>query len=298
MKTIHCFCHIVALTVAASLFAAAAGCNTIMESREECPCELTIDFGKIDGNVRDVQLWLFDSEGNLLYKDTVGRKNFKVPDVLSVKKGEIFCYAWCNLSGASVCTERFSPSTIIEKAGALSADSLFFFKYEGVARGESVMLQIVPNKVFATVNVRFAGIEEGSGAGTELVCPSGGFFVNGTCLEKLSVISANTTQTQFSVSAPNCVGLLDKDDNYLSFRMLRQNGLDGIYMNIYSLSGEKEGDKKEVGTFELGRYLKDSNYDMQAANLKDIDILIDMSSLVATVKVDDWIVTAPITINF
>ena len=298
MKTIHCFCHIVALTVAASIFAAAAGCNTIMESREECPCVLTIDFGKIDGNVRDVQLWLFDSEGNLLYKDTVGRKNFKVPDVLSVKKGEIFCYAWCNLSGASVCTERFSPSTIIEKAGALSADSLFFFKYEGTVRGESAMLQVLPNKVFATVNVTFAGIEEGSGAGTELVCPSGGFFVNGKCLEKLSVISANTTQSQYRVSGPICVERLNSAVNGLSFRMLRQNGLDGIYMNIYSLSGGKEAEKKEVGTFELGKYLKDSNYDMAAISLKDVDVLIDMSSLVATVKVDDWVITAPITINF
>ncbi|MDD2242207.1 MAG: FimB/Mfa2 family fimbrial subunit [Bacteroidales bacterium] len=298
MKTIHCFCHIVAVVAAVFLITAAAGCNTIMESREECPCELTIDFGKIDGNVRNVLLWLFDSEGNLLYKDTVERKNFKVPDVLSVKKGNIYCYAWCNLSDASVCTERFSPSTIIEKADALSADSLFFFKYEGAVRGESVILQVLPNKEFATVNVRFKGVEEGDVAGTELVSPSGGFFVNGKCLEKLSVISVNTAQSQHQVSTSNCISSLNGDGKYLSFRMLRQSGLNGIYMNIYSLSGEKEMSRRDIGTFELGKYLKDLDYDMEAIGLKDIDILIDMSSLLATVQVDDWIITVPVTIDF
>ncbi|HNY05849.1 MAG TPA: FimB/Mfa2 family fimbrial subunit [Candidatus Egerieousia sp.] len=298
MKTIHCFCHIVVVVAVVFLFTAATGCNTIMESREECPCELTIDFSKIDGNVRNVQLWLFDSEGDLLYKDTVGRKSFKVPDVLSVKKGNIYCYVWCNLSDASVCTERFSPSTIIEKAGALSADSLFFFKYEGPVRGESVILQVLPNKEFATINVRFSGVEEGDGAGTELVSPSGGFFVNGKCLEKLSVISVNTIQSQYQMSMPNCASRLNDDGNCLSFRMLRQSSLNGIYMNIYSLSGEKEMSRREIGTFELGKYLKDSNYDMEAVSLKDIDILIDMSSLLATVKIGDWIIMAPITIDF
>src|SRR5574344_645293 len=304
MRSLHCFYHIVEVLSAVTFCAAAQSCNTIMESREECPCVLTIDYSKISGNVKSVQVWVFDAGGKLLLKDTADRKSFGIPYVSNIKKGEIFCYAWCNLGKATICSEHFSTSTTIEKAGALCADSLFFFKYEGAANGEEHRLYVSPNKEFATINIKFEGLENGAWAEAELVCNSGGFFVGGACIDKVSLTNVSTLS-----GSPAKVPLGDSrsfpipsktDASYdgTSLRMLRQKSADGIYMNIYILSGEKELNKKEAGTFELGKYLKALNYDMNAANLKDIDLLIDVGVMTVNVNVEGWNITAPVTVEF
>lgn len=304
MSILHCFYHIAEVLSAVLFCTAAQSCNTIMESRDECPCVLTVDFSKINGNVKNAHVWVFDAGGKLLFKDTADKKSFATPYVVDIKKGEIFCYAWCNMGNATVCSERFSMSTTIEKAGALSADSLFFFKYSGVADGEEHKLYIYPNKEFATVNIKFAGLENGVGAEAEMVCNSGGFFVDGACMDKVSFTNVSTINQGAANKASDIyvspVPYLRQDASYsnASLRMLRQKSSDGIYINIYVLQNVKDAVRIQAGTFELGKYLRALNYDMHAASLKDIDLLIDMGAMTASITVEGWNVTVPITIEF
>lgn len=303
MRYLHCFYHVVKVLSVMLFCMAVQNCNTILESREECPCVLAIDYGGIGDNVKSVQVWAFDSDKKLIFKDTAERKDFGAPYVSNFKKGEIFCYAWCNIGNATICSERFSSSTTIEKAGALSADSLFFFKYEGVAKGEEMRLHIFPNKEFATVNIKFEGLEKGAWAEADLICRSGGFFIDGACVDGVSLTTVSTLQkrenlSNMEIEAPAQMALSNSSNETVSLRMLRQRTTDGIFMNLYILSGEKEITKKQNGTFELGKYLKEVNYDMRAPNLKDIDLLIDVGAMTVNVNVAGWNITAPVTAEF
>lgn len=284
----------------AALCAFSVSCSTVEESRSDCPCLLSIDCSYISKGVENVQIWLFDADGSLMLKDTVGKDEFGTKRVIKVKRGTLFCYAWGNIGRATVCTELFSKSTFLEKKGAESADSLFFFDGRIEARGEDAVVSVMPYKEFATVYLSFEGVGNEEVIESVLVCPSGGFFVTGNNVEKQSVTSGSTGDA--IVAIPKSIDYLSKKSvnsitalNSLNFRMLRQKSTEGIVLRLKILSGGKEED---AGVFELGKYLKEAGYDMSDKNLKDIDLKINISAMSAIVTVGDWSIEAPVTIEF
>lgn len=68
MSILHCFYHIAEVLSAVLFCTAAQSCNTIMESRDECPCVLTVDFSKINCNVKNAHVWVFDAGENFCSK--------------------------------------------------------------------------------------------------------------------------------------------------------------------------------------------------------------------------------------
>ena len=253
---------------------------TIFEERSGCPCYLTVDFSKVDKGIREWQLWLFDDDGGLMYKDTVYRRSYSSPYVVQVPRNrQVQCFMWGNARGATILEEAYSSSTLLLKKEGLPADSLFFYADTIDTWKEDGLMSVSPRKEFATIDIYIYGWAEiDFVAEMELLCDSRGFYVGGDFYpDKISV--------QMPVTG------IDDYYTHFSGRMLRQHDTENIKLSLILKQKEIDGKiGKELVNQEIpiGMFLEANGYDMQNPILQDIRMELDYSYSNITVRTDDW----------
>lgn len=256
------------------------GSCTVFEDRDRCPNYLTVDMREVDKTIKDWQMWLFDENGTLLYKDTIFRRSYREPYVVPVPRaGEVKCLMWGNMRNATHVEETYSYGTYFEKLPDVWADSLYFFADTISTRGEYSYVKPVPGKEFATVDVFIKGW-----AGNEyeaevaLFCASSGFYVSKEFLVKEAVTYAE---------------VYERGNYFTHFRsrILRQPDTENVLLKLYIHDLNPDGSLGEVKVdteVPLGEYLFENGYDMNSISLEDIEIEVDYSFNRFQIKVADW----------
>ena len=253
---------------------------TVFEDRDVCPNTLVVDLQGVDKTIKEWQMWLFDEEGTLLLKDTIFRRSYQEPYVVSVPRADnVKCLMWGNMRGATHLEESYSCGTYFEKLPNVWADSLYFFGETISTRGEDSYVKVVPGKEFATVDVYVKGwVGDDYEAEVAIICASAGFYVSKDFLEKSTVTYAS---------------VYDKGDYFTRFRsrIWRQPDTENVLLKLYICDLNPDGSLGEVQVdteVPLGEYLFENGYDMNGTWLEDIEIEVDFSFNVFQVKVADW----------
>lgn len=256
-----------------------AGC-TVLEDRDPCPCYLEVDFSQVDNGIREWQMWLFSSSGELMFKDTVYRRSYSLPYIVQVPRNtKVQCLLWGNARSGTNLTEHYSLNTSLQKKSDVLSDSLYFSTDTISTMGEDSFLRVVPCKEFATVDIFLQGwIGVDFDVEMELLCGSQGFYVNRNFLPG---------QTGCSMK------LFDMGDYFTQFRgrILRQPDTENIVLSLMIRKKEIDGSPGPIlvnRDIPLGKFLEENGYDIQSPQMADIIMDIDYSYTSLTVKVDDW----------
>lgn len=256
------------------------GSCTVFENRDGCPNYLTVDLQEVDKSIKEWQMWLFDESGTLLYKDTIFRRSYQEPYVVTVPRAaNVNCLMWGNMRNATRIEEFFSYGTYFEKLPDVWADSLYFFTKTFSTRSENSYVKVVPGKEFATVDIYIKGwVGNDYEAEVAIICASSGFYVSGEFLDRGAVTYAN---------------VYEKGDYFTRFRsrIWRQPDTENVLLKLYIRDLEPDGTLGEVKVdteVPLGEYLFENGYDMTSISLEDIEIEVDYSYNRFQVKVADW----------
>ena len=255
------------------------GCR-VFEDRDVCPSYLTVDLKGVDKGIREWQMWLFDGEGKLFYKDTIYRRDYKAPYVVEVPRyGEVMCLLWGNMRGGTQLEERYSLGTTIHKVEDALADSLYSSRSVISTNNEDSYLKVVPRKEFATLELYLQGwVGIDFEVEAVLRCAKEGFYVNGD-------FSGSGVSTKMELG--------DLGNYYTRFsgRILRQPDTENILLSLLIRKREVDGSLGEVlvdKDIPIGRYLEENGYDIHSTNMSDIRMDVDYSYNQLVVKAEDW----------
>lgn len=248
-----------------------SGC-TVKEDRNNCPCRLVI---RLDG-VKDIRekgllLSLASEDGYIIDRLFT---NGHIPDscVLMVPKRKLYLGSFSPPS--CVSEDVFSEgcaADILTLALGEECPEIWMDCGDVDARDEVKTHTLALHKSYCRLNIRISlegkaypfllkidGVVSGYGA---FGVPKDGPF---------SVRMRAGKDGLFSVSLPR-----QKDNS------LRLNVIDGTDL---------------VRSFAIGEYIAESGYDWQAEDLKDIDMVLDLSKTTITLKIDMWSKTIPLDI--
>ena len=270
-------CFLVCLFLAGAFL---SGSCTVFENREGCPNYLSVDLKEVDKTIKEWQMWLFDEDGTLLLKDTIYRRHYMEPYIVSVSRAnDVKCLMWGNMRNATRIEESYSYSTSFEKLPDVWADSLYFFADTICTKGENSYVKVIPGKEFATVDIYIKGwVGNDYEAEVAIICASSGFYVSKEFLERSTVTYAS---------------VYERGDYYTHFRsrILRQPDTENVLLKLYIRDLNPDGSLGEIKVdteVPLGEYLFENGYDMGNLSLEDIEIEIDYSYNRFQVKVADW----------
>lgn len=259
---------------------ALSGSCRVFEDRDVCPSYLTVDLKDVDKSIRELQMWLFNEVGEMIYKDTIFRRDYSAPYIVEVPRfGKVQCLLWGNIRGGSELVEKYSLGTTILKQDGMPADSLFFCKELISTRSEDSYLKVRPHKEFATVDVYLQGwVGVDFDVEMVLLCAKGGFYVDGG-------FSGSRVHTNMK--------LCDMGNYYTKYtgRILRQPDTENILLSLLIRKREIDGTLGKVlvnRDIPIGKYLEENGYDMRSANMSDIRMEVDYSYNQFVIKAEDW----------
>ena len=259
-----------------------AGCN-VLEDRSVCTSTLTVDLQEVDRTIKEWQMWLFNTEGELIYKDTIYRRSYGTRYTVEVPRyDDVQCLLWGNIRGATSLNEAYSLGTFMLKGHDISADSLYFCTDRISTNGEESYLKVVPNKEFATVDIYMKGwVGHDYDATLELLCANSGFFVD-------KRICGSNTVTKMEV--------YDIGNYYTHFRgrILRQYDVENLVLSLFITDRLPDGARGGVRLnkeIPLGEYLESNGYSMQSGAMGDISMEVDLSYNKLLVRAEDWSAT-------
>lgn len=255
------------------------GCR-VFEDRDVCPSYLTVDMREVDKSILEWHMWLFNGEGEMFFKDTIYRRDYKTPYVIEVPRyGEVRCLLWGNIRGGTKVEEKYSLGTAILKIEDVLADSLYSSRSIISTNGENSYLKVVPRKEFATVDLYLQGwVGVDFDVETVLECAKEGFYVNGE-------FSGSGVSTKMELS--------DLGNYYTKFsgRILRQPDTENILLSLLIRKREVDGSLGEVlvdKDIPIGKYLEENGYNIHSPNMSDIRMEVDYSYNQLVVKAEDW----------
>lgn len=253
---------------------------TVLEDRSDCPNYLTIDFSEVERGIKEWQLWMFDKEDNLIFKDTIYRCSYSSPYLVKVPRSrEVRCMMWGNIRGGTQLSENYSLGTFLTKEPDITADSLYYFLDTISTNGEDSYLKVIPLKEFATLDIYMKGwIDNDFAAELKLECANSGFYVD----KRLCGSNSFTT-----------IPVHDLGNYFTHFRcrFLRQRDTENLILSVIIKKKNIDGSishtliEKDI---PIGLYLENNNYNMQSLNLKDITMEIDYSYNLCVIKIEDW----------
>lgn len=251
------------------------GCN-LWEDRKACPKILAIDCSLLEGKALYADIWIFGPQEGLLARSRVDEHEFYQKQIFEVQEGDYKCYVWANLGDGTISTDINSLTGRFYRAASGLGDPLFAFAKDAECRKDSVLVRVVPRKMFIDIFITINGLKEGERATAELVCPFGGFTLGGSAL-----LQQNSSQAE--------------GDHLLHLRMMRPGKLEGTALAI--LFAREDG-RELRSDFELGDYLVQNNYDLLSANLKDIYITIDVAKMKTVIGTQPFENVPPVPIRF
>lgn len=255
----------------------------IWEARGECPCVFTLDLGNIPKGIDTLHVWMFAENDTLLYRDTLGKVLFGSSCELLIRRGMLRCYVWGNIRRATALKEERTFNSSLTKRKDVSPDSLYGYSGLFNTRSEYASGIVRMNKEFATVDVSLKGYKgSGNSMRLEISGSSSGFYIDGRFIPGADRIiafphSLNTARAQFTC------------------RLLRQASLADLRM---ALCAGEQGWPEVRNELPLGKWLAGSGYDMQAPDLADIRLEIDLSVNMAVIRTEDWQATFPADVKF
>ncbi len=259
-----------------------AGC-TVLEDRSVCTSTLTVDFSEVDRTIKEWQMWLFNGDGELIYKDTIYRRSYGTNYTVEVPRDDaVQCLLWGNIRGATSLNEAYSLGTFMLKGHNVSSDSLYFCNDTISTNGENSFLKVLPNKEFATVDIYMKGwLGHDYDATLELLCANSGFFVD-------KRICGSNTVTRLDV--------YDIGNYYTHFRgrILRQHDVENLVLSLFVrdlLPDGARGGVRLSKEIPLGEYLESNGYSMQSGEMGDITMEVDISYNRLLVRAEDWSAT-------
>lgn len=267
------------LLIACSFVTGAASCTkSVWEERGICPCSLTLDLGNVNREIDTLHLWMFGDDNEILYRDTISSLQFVRDYEISIKRGMVKYFLWGNIKGATTMTDHLALHTTLTKVENLPADSLYYYSNYLNTDLEDVVDVVRLNKEFITVDFSLKGnIEPAVDISMVLFGNASGFYVDKRLLDGVGKITARPCY---------------RDDSKILFhyRITRQHHLWGITI---SLVLERDGNSSVLTELPVGKWLAENGYDMEANNLSDIAIELDLSVNFITITVDNWQVTIP-----
>ncbi len=259
---------------------ALSGSCRVFEDRDVCPSYLTVDLKDVDKSIRELQMWLFNEVGEMIYKDTIYRRDYSSPYVVKVPRYEdVRCMLWGNIRGGTELVEKYSLGTAMLKRDGIQADSLYFCKSMINTKCEDSYIKVRPHKEFATVDVYLQGwVGVDFDVEMVLLCAKGGFYVDGG-------FSGSRVQTYME--------LCDMGNYYTKYsgRILRQPDTENILLSLLIRKREVDGTLGKIlvnRDIPIGKYLEENGYDIQGANLGDIRMDIDYSYNQLIIKAENW----------
>lgn len=269
------------------IFALSACClcceKGIWEVRGECPCVFTLDLGDIPKGIDTLHVWMFGENDSLLYRDTVGKELFGGTRELLIQRDMIRCYIWGNIRKATALEEKRTLNSSLTKRKEVSPDSLYGYSGLFNTRSEYAAGIVRMKKEFATVDVSLKGYKgTGYKMWLEISGNSSGFYIDGRFIPGTGKITSfphghDTVQAQFT------------------YRLLRQASLTDLKMTLLAMD---KGLPEVLNELPVGRWLARCGYDMQAPDLADIRLEIDLSVNMAVIRTEDWQATFPADVKF
>lgn len=255
----------------------------IWEARGECPCIFTLDLGGIPKGIDTLHVWIFGENDTLLYRDTVGKERFGGICRLLIQRDMLRCYIWGNIRKATALRENRTLNSSLSKREDVSPDSLYGYSGLFNTRSEYAGGRVRMNKEFATVDVFLKGYKgSGNSMWLEISGNSSGFYIDGRCIPGAGRTiafphSPDTARAQFT------------------YRLLRQASLTGLNMALLAMDNGLPEIQNEL---PVGKWLAGCGYDMQAPDLADIRLEIDLSVNMAVIRTEDWQAAFPADVKF
>lgn len=248
----------------------------IYEERDECPCLLKIGFEN-SKNIDCYRIWIFDEEENLLkqemftpseagelYETTIPRCIFKV-------------YVWGNV-GDNTLFSYNGTSSMLKQNRSSSLDRLYFGNAKGSClKREVLSLQVEMCKQYATVELNISCSAKSSMNVKQLtahtITNSIGYYLNGNTIEGTGAIYTATPSS-----------LDETEDNIVlsfEYNMARPVSFNGI-------SIELNDGIKDILAVDMGKLLKNGNYDIKKRNLNDIKVNLNLSTGICLISCKEW----------
>ncbi len=271
--------YIYILIIIISLFS----CNKyILENRKECPAILTLDLSNIDNRVNELHVWIFDTDKNIVKKDTIWSSYFGKEYLINVPRGSISYYLWVNLKSATYINENNSLDSYLTNLENFQPDSLYFSSNTLDSDKETLRDTVFLLKEFITIYFTIIGDTRTSEITLEGTTNNAGYYING------KLVSKKTSQ----IILPNSTS--EKSAEY-EFRVTRQNNLTDI-----NIEGKTTTNNIPTTVFSLplSNYIMESMYDMKSPSLEDIKVEVDLTSNLITIYISDWQKTFPVFIEF
>ncbi|MEG2471524.1 MAG: hypothetical protein RSA75_09685 [Bacteroidales bacterium] len=252
----------------------------VWEDRSECPCILTLDLSNVDKNVSELHLWIFGEDNSILSRDTIAPDRFGGTYDVLIKREMVKYYVWGNIKGATKLQDNLTLNSTLTKVENSSADSLYHYSKQLNTNFESQTDTVLLNKEFISVNVTLKStVSKFDKISLEMYGNSAGFYIDKRFIGGIGKIT--------------CVpdGNNKENNTVFKYRLTRQEYLQDI--SIVIIVTTRQGIPIVLTDFPLGNYLQENGYNMQAKNLSDIKIDMDLSANIITIKVDNWQVTVP-----
>ncbi len=254
-------------------------CRNIWEERAKCPATICVITEDSPYELKTLELWAYDSNGELLARDTVATgKTGYVKKVKVRRGGEVSCFLWGNIGMNTRVSGTTYTDHLLENIGKSTADSLFYFGRIVSLNADTAVVNLHMQKYFAEVRVNFIGVSPTEAVELKLEGKSRGYDISGV------PAGGEFSQTNRSEGGSS-----------LRFRILRQSDIESLSFDISYIC---EGGHTDTFDFRFGHYLKQMGYDMQSADMQDITLTFDYTSLTAVIQFGQWQVCVPVCIEF
>lgn len=256
------------------------GSCTVFENREHCPNYFTVDFTEVDNTIKEWQMWLLGSDGEVLFKDTIYRRSYSQPYTVEVPRSRnVKCLLWGNIRKSTLLNEVYSSGTYFTKLKDVSADSLYSFTDIISTMEEDSYVKVKPQKEFATVDIYIKGwVGSDYEANMVLACASSGFYIGKEFREEMSYTKVAVYEIGHTYTHFRC-------------RMLRQPDTENLILKLHIRELDDNGSLGDViadREIPIGEYLYANGYDMQKESLDDIEMELDYTYNEFVIRTSDW----------
>ena len=255
-----------------ALMTVAISCSTIEEDRKGCPCWYKIDFSQVDTQIEKLYLWFFDQQGNPLLMDTLYSSRYGDIYEVELKRGTVGFHVWGNVLENTTLESPHASEPFLKKGEGSQADPLYSYSKVLDTWREDGNDVVFVKREYADLDIVLkGGTVQGSGFWIKLDCGTSGRYIDGRFLEEGISLVAETSADSNGYSA--------------KFRLLRQKSLARLKMSVGS---SEKAESYIIEDFPIGELMLGSGYDMDADNLQDIMVVVDVSAGRIILCTEDW----------
>lgn len=247
------------------------GCESILSDRNKCPCYFTLDFSTLGDEVKDIHLWIIDSNNVVIHSDYILAQDYREFYEIQVPRGSLKVHSWGN-AGINTTIEDLKSSNSSLIITQNKADSLFSDTKRINTNQETAADTIRVRAEFTTLAIEVLNSRIEDSVKITINNATKGFYIN---REQIS---------SFGKLTPKAIK--SKDGIIFSCLILRQESM--LKDLTLSIDGRKNGENYNVYSYPLGKKLIESGYNMSSADLESISIIINSTLSLIKINTLDW----------